>query len=116
MSQVVAAVVLVLILVLAWVLYTQREHMGEVFYLNQLTMKNTDPITYYYTRRERDVTGMSQEDYYYENDTNSRNLVAPQYLEGDTKWQDHTDYLGMPLEHRPMKPASATRMQMMPDL
>lgn len=98
-----AVVVVVVILLVFWLIksMSSREHMGEVFYLDQMTMKHPDPTLFHYTGRERDVTGMDQHDYYLENDMNARNLAAPYYFEGVAPYEDHTDYLGMPTQYRP---------------
>lgn len=108
-SSLVCAVVIILLLVIAyWVLVARKERLSNAIYLDQIVFKNPDPLLMKYTGRERDLTGMSARDYYYENDIDSRNLVAPQYLEGDSGYVDQTDYLGMPLEYRPSTLPSKT--------
>lgn len=94
-------VIIVLLLVLCWFFMCGKEHLTNAIYLDQIVFKSPDPLLMKYTGREKDITGMSARDYYYENDIDSRNLVAPQYLEGNSAYVDHTDYLGMPLEYRP---------------
>jgi hypothetical protein len=96
-----AVVIVLLLVVLYWVFMNRKERLSNTIYLDQIVFKNPNPLLMKYTGRERDSTGMSARDYYYENDIDSRNLVAPQYLEGDSGYVDHTDYLGMPLEYRP---------------
>lgn len=105
-SRVACAVVIVVLLVVLWHLFIGpriygTERLSNAIYLDQIVFKNPNPLLMKYTGREKDVTGMSARDYYYENDIDSRNLVAPQYLEGNSGYVDHTDYLGMPLEYRP---------------
>lgn len=97
------AAVLILLVIVVLHLYRSwvSEHMGEVFYLDQMVMKNPDPIGFHYTGRERDIAGMSGRDYYLENDINAKNLVSPFYFEGDQAFVDHTDYLGMRPQYRP---------------
>jgi hypothetical protein len=95
-------------------MWHSREHMGEVFYLDQMTMKHPDPALFHYTGRERDVAGMDGHDYYLENDMNARNLVAPYYFESDSAYVDHTDYLDMPMRYRPKIPTAGVVADSMP--
>lgn len=103
-----AIIIVLLLVVLYWVFMAKKERLSNAIYLDQIVFKNPDPLLMKYTGRERDLTGMSARDYYYENDIDSRNLVAPQYLEGNSGYVDHTDYLGMPLEYRPSVAPSKT--------
>lgn len=118
MEPLVVGIIVLVLLYIAYYLYVtgREERMGDVFYSSNLANKSMDPLKTYYSFREKDVTGMSAEDYYYENQTNAGNYIAPQYLQNDTKYVDHTDYLGMPLEWRPARPASCSKMQMQPAL
>lgn len=118
MNKLVVGIVLLLLLYIIYYLYVTgaEERMSDVFFSSNLANRSMDPLNMYYGFREKDLAGMSAEDYYYENQTNSGNYVAPQYLEKDTKYVDHTDYLGMPLAWRPARPAGCTKMQMRPAL
>ena len=81
------------------------EHMQDQFVLNQLAAVNADPVYFKYTGRDRDVLGMSGEDYYYANLTYSNSRAADQLLEGNAAFVNQTDYLDMPPQYRP-KPLS----------
>lgn len=94
-------IALVILLVLYFVCPGKGEHMGDPFYLNQMAMDNMDPSLFIYTNRERDVSGSDMQDYYLENQMNAETGVGPQYMEGNSKFVDHTDYLDMPMQFRP---------------
>jgi hypothetical protein len=106
----IAVVVLILLIVLVyWYLCSNSEHMGDPFYLDMMAMKNPDPMYFKYLGWERDITGMSGRDYYLENQRNAGNLAGPYYFEGDAGFVDHTDYLNMPEEYRPVVHTSMTQ-------
>lgn len=92
---------LFVLLVLLYYTFGKSERMTNTVYLDQIVYDHPDPLLMKYMGREKDITGMSARDYYYENDIDARNLVGPQYLEGDSNYVDHSDYLDMPLEYRP---------------
>ena len=94
------AIVLVLVLVLVYVM-KNREGFSDVFYLDQMAMKNSDPMYFKYSSWERDVDGMSPRDYYLENQTNYLNGIAPGYFVRNGLYVDHTGYLNMPPQYRP---------------
>jgi hypothetical protein len=104
-------VVLVCVLLLVLYFWHTSENFSEVFYLDQMAMKYSDPMYFKYSSWERDVDGMSPRDYYLENQTNYLNQIAPGYFEKDGLYVDHTDYLNMPPQNRPnnisLKPISA---------
>lgn len=106
------AMIIAVLIVLVFV-YTfwnpMSEAFSEVVYLDQMAMKNSDPMYFKYSSWERDVDGMSPRDYYLENNTNYANKVAPGYFAGDGLYVDHTDYLNMPRQYRPVTGAEAVK-------
>lgn len=116
MDKLVVGIIVLLLLYIVFYLYTTgaEERMSDVYFSSNIANKSIDPLNMYYGFRSKDITGMSPEDYYYENQTNSGNYVSPQFLEKDEKYVDHTDALGMPLEYRPARPASCAKMQLQP--
>jgi hypothetical protein len=114
------AVIIAVLIVLIFV-YTfwspMAEAFSEIVYLDQMAMKNSDPMYFKYSSWERDVDGMSPRDYYLENQTNYLNQVAPGYFKGNGLYRDHTDYLNMPKQYRPvtndMAPLSAAAPEIM---
>ena len=82
-----------------------NEGMEDQFILNQLAAENADPVYFKYTGRDRDVLGMSGEDYYYANLTYGNSQASDQLLEGNSAFINQTDYLDMPAQYRP-KPLS----------
>lgn len=115
-----ALLILVLVVLIYYSLGGWSERMTNSVYLDQIVYSHPDPLLMKYTGREKDIQGMSARDYYYENDLDARNLVGPQYLEGDSNYVDHTDYLDMPLEYRPAPHGTsllpARSPEKMPDL
>lgn len=97
----IAVVVLVLIILIFVLVVKRKEMMSDVFYLDQIGMKNTDPTKYKYTGREKDVLGMSAKDYYLENGQYASSHAAPQLFIDNTRFKNQTDYLGMPKMYRP---------------
>jgi hypothetical protein len=100
----IALAVLIVLLLVYFFWYKGAEHFGangDVIYLEQVTMKHPDPSWMHYAGREKDMTGMSAEAYYLENDILARNLVIPQTFEADDSYTSKDDYLGMPLQYRP---------------
>lgn len=93
-----AAVVVILLLVF---FVMRKEHLGDIFYLDQIAMQNSDPTWFKYTGWDKDVLGMSARDYYLENDLYSNSRAAPQRLKDDSAFKDHTNYLQMPYQYRP---------------
>jgi hypothetical protein len=105
--------IIVALLVIGYLLVSsQSEGFSEPIYLDQMAMKYSDPMYFKYSSWERDVDGMSPRDYYLENETNYLNGVAPGYFAGDQLYVDHTDYLNMPPQYRPMVPVGAAAMEM----
>ena len=100
--------VVVLVVLLVLIFMSQREMMEDVFYLDQIGMKNTDPTQYKYTGRDKDVLGMSAKDYYLENGQYSASDAAPQLFKDNNRFKNQTDYLGMPSMYRP-KSLAATK-------
>lgn len=97
---------LTFVVVLITVLVTlSAEHMQDQFILNQLAAENADPVYFKYTGRDKDILGMSAEDYYYANTTYSNSRAADQLLEGNAAFVNQTNYLDMPAQYRP-KPLS----------
>ena len=99
----VVAVISVLIVVIIGMSSTER--MEDQFILNQLAAENADPVYFKYTGRDKDVLGMSGEDYYYTNQTYANSRAADQLLEGNAAFVNQTNYLDMPAQYRP-KPLS----------
>jgi hypothetical protein len=93
----------IIIFIVFMLIYWQggAEAFSEVFYLDQMAMKNSDPTYFKYSSWERDVDGNSPRDYYLENQTNYLNGFAPGYFAGDQLYVDHTGYLQMPPQYRP---------------
>lgn len=100
MSALTLAAVLIIVIILVWFVWTGKERMSN-FYLDQMAMANSNPTNFIYTGNERDQLGMSQRDYYLNNQTNYANGVAPGYFEGDKAFKNQTQYLDMPSEYRP---------------
>src|ERR1700744_902813 len=96
-----AVVIVVVIFLVLYLIRAQSEHMGDPFYLQQMAMANQDPTLFHYTSREKDVAGEDQQDYYTENQMNAETGVGPQYMEGNSQYEPHDDYLGMPAQFRP---------------
>lgn len=92
-------IIILILIILYW--YKKSEYMVP-FFLDQMTMAYSDPLKFNYTGREKDVAGMSERDYYLENQMNSETGVGPQYLEGDLQFVDHTGYMDMPIQSRPL--------------
>lgn len=105
-DKVVIGVLIVVALIFAFYGFTRpQEHLGDVFYLDQMAMLNADPTYFKYTGRDRDVLGESGQDYYLQNLMYSNSRAAGQLLEGNKAFVNQTDYLDMPPEYRP-KPMS----------
>lgn len=98
------ATVAVIVLITILVAYNS-EHMEDQFILNQLAAANADPVYFKYTGRDKDVLGMSGEDYYYTNQVYANSSAADQLLEGNAAFVNQTSYLDMPAQYRP-KPLS----------
>jgi len=98
------ALAFVVVLIIVLVAFGS-EHMQDRFVLNQLAAANADPVYFKYTGRDKDVLGMSPEDYYYANQTYANSRAADQLLEGNAAFINQTDYLDMPAQYRP-KPLS----------
>lgn len=94
-------IVILAVLILIIVGFTKVELFGDVFYLDQMAMLNTDPTDFKYTGNERDVLGESGRDYYLMNQTYANNQSAPQLLEGNLAYVNQTQYLDMPVQYRP---------------
>jgi hypothetical protein len=104
-SKVVVAVILVVFLIFAFIGMSSSERMEDQFILNQLAAENADPVYFKYTGRDKDVLGMSGEEYYYDNLTFANSRAAGQLLEGNAAFVNQTNYLDMPAQYRP-KPLS----------
>jgi hypothetical protein len=105
-SEIVLAVVIIAFLIFAFIGYSKpAERMADQYILNQLAAENADPVYFKYTGRDKDVLGMSGEDYYYANQTYANSRAADQLLAGNAAFVNQTDYLDMPPEYRP-KPLS----------
>lgn len=100
-NKILCVFLLFVLVVLLYYTFGKKERMTNSVYLDQIVYDHPDPLLMKYMGRERDIAGMSARDYYYENDIGARNLVNPQFMEGDSNYVDHTDYLDMPLEYRP---------------
>lgn len=103
--------VILIVLVLLLLFWGWKENLTQPDYLDQMAMKYSDPTYFKYSSWERDVAGMSPRDYYLENQANYLNQIAPGYFKGDGLYVDHTDYLDMPAQYRPMLPKGALSMQ-----
>jgi len=103
--QMVLGVIILIFLVFMFIGFSSSENLGEVFYLNQMTMENADPTYFKYTGRDRDVLGESGEDYYLQNLTFANSGSANQLLDGNKPFVNQTNYLDMPAQYRP-KPLS----------
>src|ERR1700678_3377538 len=104
--------VIVIILIIIFFYYARTsEHLGVPFFLDQMAMTYPDPTWFNYLGYERDVSGMSQRDYYLENQMNASTGSGPQYLEGNRNFKDHTDYMDMPIKNRPMRDPTSTALQ-----
>jgi hypothetical protein len=95
----------VVVLIIVLVTLGSKENMQDQFILTQLAAENADPVYFKYTGRDKDVLGMSGEDYYYANLTYSNSRAADQLLEGNSAFVNQTEYLDMPPQYRP-KPLS----------
>lgn len=103
-KKIIAIIVALVILITVALIFTykyKKENMTDVFYLDQIAMKSTDPTKFKYTGRERDILGMSVKDYYLENGMYSVNKVAPQLFIDNDRYDNQTGYLGMPYQYRP---------------
>lgn len=96
-------VIIILFFVFIFYVYQNQEHLGVPFFLDQMAMENDYPVKFFYTGRQKDVAGMSERDYYLENQMNASSGVGPQYFDGDTQFIDHTGYMDMPIKNRPLK-------------
>jgi hypothetical protein len=76
-----------------------KEFLTNVFYLDQIAMKNSDPTNIKYFGRVRDHRGISMKDYYVENTMNSNNYAAPQYVIDDDAFKNQADFCPKPLSH-----------------
>jgi len=103
------AIVMLVVIIFIIIGFTKTERFGDVFYLDQMAMLNTDPTDFKYTGDERDVLGESGRDYYLMNQTYANNRSAPQLLEGNLAYVNQTNYLDMPVQYRPrpLNPISA---------
>lgn len=113
-KQIYIAVFVVLFLFIIFIISkktSSSEHLGVPFFLDQMAMSYSDPTWFNYLGYERDVAGMSSRDYYLENQLNASTKAAPQYLENNSNFIDHTNYMDMPIKYRPGKRnASATQI------
>lgn len=92
-----AVVVILIIIMASW----SSEHLQDVFYLDQIAMKNSDPMRFKYIGRDRDVLGQSYRDYYLENRMYADQRAAEQVLDDEGPYHNRTDYLDMPSQYRP---------------
>ena len=99
--------VTIVILLLLTIFYTikeqytvSKENLEDMFYLDQIAMKHSDPTYMKYAGRDKDILGQSHRDYYLENRMYSNSRAADQKLD-DSAYYDQTDYLQMPAEFRP---------------
>ncbi len=99
------ALAFVVVLITVLVALSGSEYMQDQVVLNQLAAENADPVYFKYTGRDKDVLGMSGEDYYYTNLTYANSRAADQLLEGNSAFVNQTNYLDMPPQYRP-KPLS----------
>ena len=110
-KYIMVGVVIVIVVVLIFVgSYFSKEHMSDVFYLDQIGMKNMDPTNYKYTGRDKDVLGMSAKDYYLENGRYASSHAAPQLFLNNNRFKNQTDYLGMPEIYRPSSLSSVKNL------
>jgi hypothetical protein len=101
MGKLLLALIVLVIIILLCCCWKKAESFSEVFYLDQVAMKNSDPMYFKYSSWERNRDGLSARDYYLENELNYLNGFAPGYFEGDQLYVDHTGYLAMPPQYRP---------------
>lgn len=94
-KSIVALGVAILVVIIIIIIGYTTEHFGDVFYLDQISMKNSDPMSFKYRGRERDVLGESPRDYYLMNRIYANNRAAPQYFD-DSAFANQTAYLDMP--------------------
>ena len=104
-GKLILATAIIAVLIVVFIGMSSTERMEDQFILNQLAAENADPVYFKYTGRDKDVLGMSGEDYYYTNQTYANSRAADQLLEGNAAFVNQTDYLDMPAQYRP-KPLS----------
>ena len=96
-KTVIIAVIVIIILTIAF--WMSKEYLNDPFYLDQIAMESHNPMIIKYMGRVRDWRGMSPKDYYVENDMNSKNYAAPQYLSGDIIFTNQANLGPKPLGH-----------------
>lgn len=95
-------VIILAVIILIVIGFSTKESFGDVFYLDQLAMLNTDPTLFKYTGNDRDILGESGRDYYLANQTYANSRAAPQLLEDNDAYVNRSDYLDMPTAWRPL--------------
>ena len=99
MLNILRLVVLILLIIL--LLYKLCGAEGLMpYYLDQISMKNPDPIKFHYDGRKRDVLGLSGRDYYLENDLMYR-ITGQGEKYGSDLFKNNTNYARMPIKYRP---------------
>lgn len=104
-DKITLALIIVIVLILVFSNDKKTENLEDLFYLDQIAMKSSDPTYVKYIGRDKDILGQSYRDYYLENRMYSNSGSGPQHLVADSAYFNHTNYLGMPEQYRP-KPLS----------
>jgi hypothetical protein len=107
MKKIVFAILIIVILLVLWKYWKAAENM-EANYLDMIANENEDAMLYRWTGGDsggmiRDQAGFTAKDYYLENEMNYRNGWAPGYFEGNSKFEPHDNYLGLPFSSRPQQ-------------
>lgn len=79
----------------------RQEHMQDIFYLDQISMKHSNPTLLKYTGRQKDILGISPKGYYLENRNYANSRVAPQRLESDSAYINQTNYTQVASKYKP---------------
>lgn len=109
-------IVVVLLILFIYYCSCKYEHLGEPWFLDQMSMNYSDPTWFNFMGNQRDVAGMSSKDYYLENQLNSSTGAGPQYFKNDTNFVDHTNYMDMPIKYRPLRNTSAAAAQIQSEI
>ena len=95
----VGLLIIYVLVVLLW--YYWPEGLFPLYY-NQIAMKNEDPTFFQYKGRDRDLLGMSREDYYIEHDLMAKNGAEPyHHNDNEAQFSNTTNYLQLNKTYRP---------------
>ena len=105
------ALLVILIVLIAYYFYCSAEHLGQPWFLDMASMEYSDPTFFNYLgRSERDVEGNSMQDYYLQNQMDAATGVLPQMF-NDAKFFNQDGYMDMPVRNRPLRDPSQAKMQ-----